>query len=117
MVSTFTGCFVQSNENLCCKEYSYRFADYGNEDYVYWRVKERRPNVAEKLTVNVVYVGVPYLSPVDVTERRNLVYEFKCLVKRDAKGHLLAGVYFAITTKGAVKFTIFYQDTARVRNE
>lgn len=62
-------------------------------------------------------MGVPYLAPVDVTERRNLVYEFKCLVSRTAKGRLTAGVYFPFTKTGADKFTIFYQQGDETKRE
>ncbi|XP_065219841.1 uncharacterized protein LOC135845291 [Planococcus citri] len=103
-----TGWFLQSEENSCRKEYCYSF-DFDNEDYVYWQIRETRPNGVNKLIGNLIYVGVPYLAPVDVTERRNLVYEFKCLVSRTVKGNLRAGVYFPFKA-GVDKFTIFYQD-------
>ncbi|KAK7604152.1 hypothetical protein V9T40_004425 [Parthenolecanium corni] len=111
-----TGWFVQSNENNCRKEYNYKF-DFDNDDYVFWQVKDSRPNCAEKITENLVYIGVPYLAPVDVTERRNLVYEFKCLVSRNTDGRLVAGVYFPITPAGSDKFTVFYQDGGATKRE
>lgn len=111
-----TGWFEQSNENLCRKEYNYEF-DFDNEDYVLWQVKENRPNCLEKLIGNLIYVGVPYLAPVDVTERRNLVYEFKCLVSRNSVGRLKAGVYFPITKTRTEKFTIFYMDGGVTKRE
>lgn len=111
-----TGWFLQSDENLCRKEYCYNF-DFDNEDYVYWQIRETRPNSEEKIIGNLIYVGVPYLAPVDVTERRNLVYEFKCLVSRTAKGRLTAGVYFPFTKTGADKFTVFYQDNGVTKRE
>lgn len=80
-------------------------------------MKDSRPNCAEKITENLVYIGVPYLAPVDVTERRNLVYEFKCLVSRNTDGRLVAGVYFPITPAGSDKFTVFYQDGGATKRE
>jgi len=64
----------------------------------------------------LVYVGRPFLCPVTVTERRNLVYNFRSLLSRDTKGHLVAGIYFKITDNageamdnGSFSFTAFYQ--------
>ena len=65
---------------------------------------------------NLIYVGVPYLAPVDVTERRNLVYEFKSLIGRTVKGNLTAGVYFPFKA-GVDKFTIFYQEGGVTKRE
>lgn len=110
------GWFTQSNENNCRKEYNYKF-DFDNEDYVLWEVKESRPGAAVKVIGNLVFVGVPYLAPVDVTERRNLVYEFKCLVSRNQEGRLIAGIYFPISKNGTEKFTIFYQERNVTRRE
>lgn len=110
------GWFVQSNENNCIKEYNYKF-DFDNEDYVLWQVKESRPNNSNKIIENLIYVGVPYLAPVDVTERRNLVYEFKCLVNRNENGRLTAGIYFPITKSGVEKFTLFYQEEGITKRE
>lgn len=104
-----TGWFEQSNENSCRKEYNYEF-DFDNEDYVLWQVKENRSNNAVKFISNLIYVKVPYLAPVDVTERMNLVGEFKCVVSRNRVGRLKAGIYFPITKKGINQFTIFYTD-------
>lgn len=110
------GWFEQSNENSCRKEYNYEF-DFDNEDYVLWQVKENRPNNAVKLISNLIYVKVPYLAPVDVTERMNLVGEFKCVVSRNRVGCLKAGIYFPITKKGINEFTIFYTDGSITKRE
>jgi hypothetical protein len=64
-------------------------------DYVAWMGTDYRRGSAESYT-NLVFVGKPFLSAVDVAERRNLVYEFKSVVKRDPKGKLLAGLYFVL---------------------
>lgn len=49
-----------------------------------------------------------FLSPVDCTERRNLVYNFKSLLKRDEEGNVIAGVYFALKPIDHGHFSLFY---------
>lgn len=49
------------------------------------------------------------MTAIDVTERRNLVYDFRSLLSRDTKGHLIAGCYFKIKP-GQQEFTLFYQN-------
>lgn len=51
-----------------------------------------------------------FLSPVDCTERRNLVYNFKSLLKRDARGNVIAGLYFGLKPFELGYFSLFYQD-------
>lgn len=108
-----TGWFMQSKEDHCRKDYNYTFST--NRNYVIWRVKERRGDAPEQVSHSAVYVKRPFLSPVDVTERRNLVYNFRSLLSRDTKGHLTSGIYFPVLESGAGKFTIFYavNDTKR----
>lgn len=65
---------------------------------------------AEKLSQSIIYVAAPFNTPVDVTERRNLCYDFRSVLSRDAKGHLISGIYFPVTLKGAGEFTLFYQN-------
>lgn len=55
-----------------------------------------------------------YLTAVDVTERRNLVYNFRSLLSRDPKGNLIAGLYFKLK-KDFDEFTLFYQDSGKQR--
>lgn len=51
----------------------------------------------------------PYRTAVDVTVRRNLVYDFRSLLSTDAKGRVYAGIYFPITANvNDAQFTIFY---------
>ncbi|XP_071439371.1 uncharacterized protein [Hetaerina americana] len=117
-----TGWFTQMEEPHCKKDYLY--TSCGGGAYVVWKVKEMRPIVqcideaqgcepGVKVTehLSLVYVGQPFLNPVSVTERRNLVYDFKSLLHRDAKGHLEAGLYFSLNQPNFQKagFTIFYQ--------
>lgn len=69
------GWFTQSAEKHCLKEYSYVFCP-SNSSYVEWREKVTR-GAAIKLQTSLVYVAQPYLDGIDVTERRNLVYNFR----------------------------------------
>lgn len=62
--------------------------------------------------VSLIYVSRPYLTAVDVTERRNLVYNFRSLLSRDPKGHLIAGVYFKVR-ESFDEFTIFCREQGK----
>lgn len=108
-----TGWFTQSDETHCHKEYQYTLSL--DSKYIIWRDRETR-NGLEAISMAVVYVGRPFQCPVTVTERRNLVYNFRSLLSRDTKGHLVAGIYFKITDNarekvdsGSFSFTAFHQ--------
>lgn len=117
-----TGWFTQSDEPHCRKEYQYTLTADGK--YILWRDRETRSGL-ESISMAVVYVGRPFLCPITVTERRNLVYNFRSLLSRDTKGHLVAGIYFKITDKvgegienGSMGFTAFHQaggNTKRIK--
>lgn len=102
-----TGWFTQVEDPTCHKEYNYSCPR--EDGYVLWKIRENRPKNEEKVTENLIYVGLPYMAPVDVTERRNLVYNFKCIVSRTAKGSLVAGLYANYVSPVTESFTIFYQ--------
>lgn len=74
------------------------------EKYIQWSVWNDSP----KPESNLVYIGASYHSPVCVTERRNLVYNFRSLLATDRKGRLLAGVYFKAAVQST--FTLFCDD-------
>ncbi|XP_014367927.2 uncharacterized protein LOC106718369, partial [Papilio machaon] len=102
-----TGWFTQSEEAHCRKEYSYAFCPLNN-GYVEWRERETRGSNF-KCQTSLVYVARPYLDGVNVTERRNLVYNFRSLLARDQKGHLIAGLYFPVGGRGKdAQFTLFF---------
>lgn len=112
-VQLVSGWFTQSDEPHCHKEYQYTLTTDGK--YIIWRDRETRSGL-ESISTAVVYVGRPFLCPVTVTERRNLVYNFRSLLSRDTKGHLIAGIYFKITDNageamdnGSFSFTAFHQ--------
>lgn len=101
-----TGWFTQPGDLGIRKDYHYVFTE--NCDYVAWKERETRAGVTTN-SESVIYVARPYLTPVNITERRNLVYNFRSWVARDTKGHLLAGMYFPLKEGGTV--TLFYQDS------
>lgn len=105
-----TGWFTQSEEAGCKKEYNYVLCA-NDPDYVEWHERETRPSALERTQTALIYVARPYLTAIDVTERRNLVYNFRSLLARDTKGHVVAGFYFPIVmdVNNAQMFTIFYQ--------
>lgn len=105
-----TGWFTQSDEPNCKKEYNYCLCAE-DPDYVEWHERETRPGALERTQVALIYMARPYLTAIDVTERRNLVYNFRSLLARDTKGHVIAGIYFPIVLdmNNAQTFTIFYQ--------
>lgn len=105
-----TGWFIQSDEPDCKKEYNY-FLCPNDPDYVEWHERKTRPGAFERTQVALIYVARPYLTAIDVTERRNLVYNFRSLLARDTKGHLTAGIYFPVVLgmNNEQIFTIFYQ--------
>ncbi|EFN74448.1 hypothetical protein EAG_08902 [Camponotus floridanus] len=105
-----TGWFTQSDEPTCKKEYNYCLcAD--DPDYVEWHERKTQPGALERMQVALIYVARPYLTAIDVTERRNLVYNRRSLLARDTKGHVTAGIYFSVILdmNNAQTFTIFYQ--------
>lgn len=106
---------MQSSEGHCRKDYNYTFS--ADCSYIIWRVKERRGDAPEQVSHSVVYVERPFLAPVDVTERRNLVYNFRSLLSRDTKGHLIAGIYFPVSENNPGKFTIFYETNGVKKRE
>ncbi|RVE48014.1 hypothetical protein evm_007326 [Chilo suppressalis] len=104
-----TGWFTQSDEPHCRKEYNYVFSPQ-NSGYVEWQERETRgANV--KCQTSLVFTARPYLDGVHVTERRNLVYNFRSLLSRDQKGHVRAGLYFPVGGRGKdAQFTLFFDN-------
>lgn len=109
-----TGWFTQSDEPHCRKEYNYVFSPQ-NSSYVEWQERETRGSVV-KCQTSLVYAARPYLDGVNVTERRNLVYNFRSLLSRDQKGHLIAGLYFPVGARGKdAQFTLFFDNGTEKR--
>ncbi|KRT78202.1 hypothetical protein AMK59_8737, partial [Oryctes borbonicus] len=107
-----TGWFTQSEEGAIKKEYCYIFSSV-NPNFIEWREKNTKSGIVELFTA-LIFIERPYLTAIDVTERRNLVYNFRSLLSRDAKGHLIAGIYFKLKDNSD-EFTIFYQDGVKQR--
>lgn len=104
----FLGWFIQSEESHSRKEYKYAFSNRDNK-FVQWTEINTNSNGIQTKNTALIYTSRPYLTAVDVTERRNLVYNFRTLLSRDQKGHLKAGIYFKVK-ENYDEFTIFYQD-------
>lgn len=102
-----TNFFVQSDEPACKREYCYAFSRKSNS-FITWHEKITR-NGKQMHAESLIYVGRTFQSAVDVTARRNLVYEFRSLLSRDAKGRVVAGIYFPIECSNETSsFTLFY---------
>lgn len=104
-----TGFFTQSDEPGCKREYCYTFS-HNCDHFISWHERTTR-NGQQKYEVSLIFVDRPYRSALDVTVRRNLVYNFRSLLSRDAKGRVFAGVYFPVladSTDACV--TIFYDE-------
>ncbi|XP_074027665.1 uncharacterized protein [Leptinotarsa decemlineata] len=107
-----TGWFIQSEENNIRKEYNYQLYPH-NANFVEWTERATRNGKEENFS-GAIYVRRPYLTAVDVTERRNIAYDFRSLLSRDQKGDLIAGIYFKVKPN-CDEFTIFYQDMGKQR--
>lgn len=70
-----TGWFTQSDEKHCKREYCYTMSANSN-DFIEWCERETRGD-KETYGLSLVYVKRPYRTGVDVTVRRNLVYNFR----------------------------------------
>lgn len=103
---------MQSDEPNNKKEYNYQITS-ANDKFVEWNIRTTR-NAIQEHSTSLIYISRPYLSATDVTERRNLVYNFRSLLSRDTKGHLRAGVYFKVK-ENTDEFTLFYQERGKRR--
>lgn len=103
-----TGWFIQSDEPHLKREYCYKFNAL-NDEFVEWFERTTRGDQVNHDS-SLIYVKNPYRTAIDVTVRRNLVYNFRSLLSRDAKGRVCAGIYFPVTKDqgGDSTFTLFY---------
>lgn len=86
--------------------FHYRY-HHNNPAFVLWEVEERKEGKPPNNISNLIHVTRPYLSAVDVAERRNLVYTFKTLLGRDCTGQLTCGLYFPVRECSRVNLTFF----------
>lgn len=103
-----TGWFIQSDEPHLKREYCYKFNAL-NDEFVEWFERTTRGDQVNHDS-SLIYIKNPYRTAIDVTVRRNLVYNFRSLLSRDAKGRVCAGIYFPVTKDqgGDSTFTLFY---------
>lgn len=110
-----TGWFTQSLEPQCKREYCYSF-NATSPNFIEWTERSTRTGgAAATHETALVYIERPYRTAVDVTVRRNLVYNFRSLLSRNAKGRVLAGIYFPVgpVNSSEPQFTVFYEGANR----
>lgn len=108
-----TGWFIQSKTDKVTKEYHYEAS--ANGKYVVWQIKEVRGGVSKMRLPSIMYAHRCFSNPVELVEKRNLVYALRVWVSRDKKGDLPAGMYFVLKPNGA--FTLLYTDERGQREE
>lgn len=81
----------------------------GNPSFVAWTVTEERERKPAHQHVSLIHVTRPFLSGIDVAERRNLAYPFKTLVAREPTGRLRCGLYFPLRDCHRSYVTLFHQ--------
>ncbi|GIX69726.1 uncharacterized protein CEXT_62311 [Caerostris extrusa] len=104
-----TGWFLLSNTAKSKKEYNYSCVG----SYIEWQVKETRCGKVNSWS-NLIYVGRKFLNYINVSEKRNLVFNFRTIVKRDKK-QPVAGLYCNL--EGDERFTFFFHDESCERVE
>ncbi|XP_017050978.2 uncharacterized protein LOC108094741 isoform X1 [Drosophila ficusphila] len=113
-----TGWFTQSKEPHLQRDYCYAYSQQ-NDKFVEWKEREIRGEDTSYKT-SLIYVAQEYITAIDVTVRRNLVYNFRSLLSRDAKGQVTSGIYFPLVANGQEAYlTIFYDgpNEQRVRTK
>ncbi|XP_058838618.1 uncharacterized protein LOC131694161 [Topomyia yanbarensis] len=102
-----TGWFTQSDEPHCKREYCYEISNHC-VNYITWTERVTRAG-KQQYEMSVIYMERPYRTAIDVTVRRNLVYNFRSLLSRDAKGRVCSGLYFPVVLNSAdAQVTLFY---------
>ncbi|XP_039763497.1 uncharacterized protein LOC120636203 isoform X2 [Pararge aegeria] len=101
-----TGWFHHPGDPNCNRDNAYGYNSW-NSNYVEWRDRTDKGESVKSQT-SLIYVAQPFLDAINITERRNLVYNLRSLVARDAEGHLLAGMCFRVINKvERATFTLF----------
>ena len=105
-----TGFFTQSDEPGSKREYCYTFS-HNSDSFITWLERTTRNGKEQSYEMSLIYVDRPYCTAIDVTVRRNLIYDFRSLLSRDAKGRVSAGIYFPVIANAAdANITIFYDE-------
>lgn len=87
-----------------------------NAAFVVWEVTEEREGKPPRRFNNLIHISRPFLSGVDIAERRNLVYPFKTLLGRDCTGQLTCGLYFPVRECSKTSITLFHLVDGRPRH-
>lgn len=70
-----TGWFLKSEEKVTQREYCYEFNEK-SPNYIEWNERVTQ-NGSTKSEVSLIFTQRPYMTAVDVTIKRNLVYNFR----------------------------------------
>lgn len=89
------------------RSYHYRYR-HDNPAFVVWDVVEERDGRVTSQHTSLIHIARPFLSGIDIAERRNLVYPFKTLVGREPTGRLKCGLYFPLRECGQTTITFFH---------
>ena len=84
----------------------------GNSNYVVWNLLKSINGEEVKDSDNVILINKPFLSGLDIAERRNLVYPVKTLLNRDKRGTLTSGLYIVLKPIGSAKLTLFFNNAS-----
>lgn len=90
------------------RRFQYRYR-HDNPAFVAWEVVEERDGKVTHEHTSLIHIARPFLSGIDVAERRNLAYPFKTLLGRESSGRLKCGLYFPLRECHQTSVTFFYQ--------
>ncbi|KAK4292080.1 hypothetical protein Pmani_035128 [Petrolisthes manimaculis] len=80
-----------------------------NNAFVMWNVREIRSGVVHKEYYSLLHVTRPFLSGLDVSERRSILFKLKSLICRDGSDHLPCGFYMFLRNLTDTNVTFFYE--------
>ena len=81
-----------------------------NPGYVTWKVTKTVDGKEKYSFVNVIHITKPFLSGMDIAERRCLAYPTKALINRETNGELKSGLFFNIKPMDLCHIIFFYAD-------
>ncbi|XP_068219618.1 uncharacterized protein, partial [Palaemon carinicauda] len=90
------------------RSYQYRYQQ-DSTSFVSWEVVEERDGEVTHTHTSLIHIARPFLSGVDVAERRNLAYPFKTLLGRESSGKLRCGLYFPLRLCHETNVTFFHR--------
>ncbi|KAK7076792.1 hypothetical protein SK128_000332 [Halocaridina rubra] len=89
------------------RTYQYHYIQ-DNPAFVVWEVLEERDGEVIHEHTSLIHTARPFLSGIDVAERRNLAYPFKTLLGREHTGKLKCGLYFPLRECSQTNITFFH---------